>query len=104
MRRFAITVALAIALGLGTTGTADAHNGMRSFSPGQSFNMGTVRTFPSFNSSPFLRSQQNFMRSRQFGTNSFGTPNGSNNFNNGFVPPSLFPRGGSNFNGFGMMR
>src|SRR5258708_6591667 len=106
MRRFAITAALAIALGLGAAGTADAHC-MRSFSPGQSFNMGTIRTFPSFNSSPSFRSQRNFMRSQSFGTNGFGMSNGFNNFNNfnnGFAPPTLFPRGTPNFNGFGMMR
>ena len=104
MRRFAIVATLAIALGLGASGTADAHHGRGSFSPGQSFNMGTIRTFPSFNSSPSFRSQRNFMRSQSFGTNGFGMPNGFNNFNNGFVPPTLFPRTGPNFNGFGMMR
>ena len=108
MRRFAITAALAIALGLGAAGTADAH-GMRSFSPGQSFNMGTIRTFPSFNSSPSFQSPAQTSAMRQvadrFGTNGFGMPNGFNNFNNfnnGFAPPTLFPRATPNFNGFGM--
>jgi hypothetical protein len=98
MKRFAIAAALAVAIGLGTAGTSDARPpGQRFFNPAQTFNMGAVRTFPSFNSSPFMRTSP-FMRP------SFGFNNGfgMNGFNNGFfVPPTLFPSSGPNFNGFG---
>jgi len=100
MKRFAMATALAVLLGLGTAGTAGAH-GMRSFSPGQSFNMGSIRTFPSFNSSPFFRSvPHGHIGSRPFAPNGSGMmPNGHMN---GFGPPTLFPSVSPNFSGFGM--